>query len=340
MKEKNRLCSFILTAALMLLFMTLSVYAGPVGQTTISVEAGSGKKVKVKAASVTGANWYQYQISTDAGFSSVLQNRKSRKLSTTFRNLKPGTSYYVRARAYYKPLSGKRTFGAWSLSASVQAEGESTDPQQGQIQTQNQVQSQAQNQEKIHAGFYRKVGKSGTTQMKQIYLCTLGEDGKAVDSYLIFSEADIPAFMGEIRFSATLLKNGHYYCNTGFRSTDPLEVTYTVFSVDSGVRLIRGLYSWADCGSFDGGTSVQIREYVPAGRIDEGGKLLSSWQYPVTIGQVKDKYADVLKEYMAGEGLTFAFTERYGDTTYFTAKKSEGSLLYDNVLWESLPVMP
>ncbi len=120
MNRKRR--SQIWRLAPLLLFLSLflfaprRVYAGAIGQTTITVSAAGVNRIKVKAASSVGGDGYQYQISKDPAFSSVLENRKSQKSTCTFKNLRSDKVYYLRARAYAKK-GVKSSYGPWSKTA-------------------------------------------------------------------------------------------------------------------------------------------------------------------------------------------------------------------------------
>ncbi len=92
--------------------------ADAIGQTSVTVSANSSS-VSVSASAVYGANKYRFQIATDAAFSNVIEVKSKSKLTIKFTGLASGTTYYVRARAFNKDSSGKKSYGPWSSVASV-----------------------------------------------------------------------------------------------------------------------------------------------------------------------------------------------------------------------------
>lgn len=75
-------------------------------------------KAVVKAKKVSGAKGYQYKIALNKGFTKSAVTKTIAKQSYTFTNLKQGTKYYVKVRAY-KTVNGKKTWGKWSAVKAV-----------------------------------------------------------------------------------------------------------------------------------------------------------------------------------------------------------------------------
>ena len=192
--------------------------------------------------------------------------------------------------------------------------------------------------EKETAGFFRHETTDGAGRVKHsIWFCTLDEDGHITDSYCIDTFDYYTPETGGVfdvkktQFSACRLENGHYYCNLAYRTTDPLEVKYTVFSGDERVSLVTGVIAEADSGAM---TSVlSMHGYNPNGV----GDLIQTWGVGLTLDDISSDYQAALDRNMPGEGLVFAREEVFDDTVYFTAKNSPGELLYDSVEWEALP---
>ena len=194
--------------------------------------------------------------------------------------------------------------------------------------------------EKETAGFFRQETTDSAGRVRHsIWFCTLDEDGHITDSYCIDTFDFYTPETGGVfdvkktQFSACRLENGHYYCNLAYRTTDPLEVKYTVFSGDERASLVTGVIAEADSGAM---TSVlSMHGYTPNGV----GDLIQTWGVGLTLDDVSGDYQAALDRNMPGEGLVFAREEVFDDTVYFTAKNSPGELLYDSVEWEVLPDM-
>lgn len=121
---------------LMILVMTFGilsftpsrVQAVTIGQASVKVSSKSDSKIKVSVIPIVDANWYQYQIATDFSFNTVVKSKKSQKTEKSFTNLTAGTVYYIRVRAFYKPASGKKSFGSWSVTAAARTDPATQQP--------------------------------------------------------------------------------------------------------------------------------------------------------------------------------------------------------------------
>ncbi len=189
------------------------------------------------------------------------------------------------------------------------------------------------------AGFFRQETTDASGVVKHsIWFCSLDEDGKITGSYCIdtfnFSSPGSASVFDvkKTQFSACRLENGHYYCNLAYRTTDPLEVKYTVFDPE-GASLVMGLNAEADSGSME--PMLSMYGYQPNGV----GDLIQTWGVGLTLDDVSSDYQAALDRNMPGEGLVFVREEQFDNTVYFTAKNSPGELLYDSVEWEALPDM-
>ena len=89
-----------------------------VGKIT-GIKSQSSGKMSVKWAKNTKATGYQVQYSTRKSFSSAVTKtyRKNNVVSASYVNLKKGTTYYVRVRAYNKGTS--MIYGAWSPAKTI-----------------------------------------------------------------------------------------------------------------------------------------------------------------------------------------------------------------------------
>ncbi len=88
--------------------------AASLAKTVASVYALSETKIQITVTAVAGANMYQYQLAEDSAFQTGLRSKKSSSSVKKFGNLSAGQTYFVRARGYLKPQSGKRRYGSWS----------------------------------------------------------------------------------------------------------------------------------------------------------------------------------------------------------------------------------
>ena len=80
-----------------------------------SVTNVKGKKMTVKISKkVKGAAGYQITYATNATFKKNKKNVNMTSTSKTIKNLKKGTTYYVKVRAYAKDSKGKKVYGAYS----------------------------------------------------------------------------------------------------------------------------------------------------------------------------------------------------------------------------------
>ena len=80
-----------------------------------SVTNVKGKKMTVKISKkVKGAAGYQITYATNATFKKNKKNVNMTATSKTIKNLKKGTTYYVKVRAYAKDSKGKKVYGAYS----------------------------------------------------------------------------------------------------------------------------------------------------------------------------------------------------------------------------------
>ena len=106
-----------LTALLMFILPVSTAKAAVVSAPAVTATA-SGNKVTVSATSVAGANKYRYQISLNSSFTNIVETKSKAKLSIKFTDLDYNTTYYVRARGFYK-ADGSKEFGPWSSVVTV-----------------------------------------------------------------------------------------------------------------------------------------------------------------------------------------------------------------------------
>ena len=106
-----------LTALLMFILPVCTAKAAVVSAPAVTATA-SGNKVTVSATSVAGANKYRYQISLNSSFTNIVETKSKAKLSIKFTDLDYNTTYYVRARGFYK-ADGSKEFGPWSSVVTV-----------------------------------------------------------------------------------------------------------------------------------------------------------------------------------------------------------------------------
>lgn len=86
------------------------------------VKASSKTAIKIKWKKVKNAKGYQIKIATNSSFTKGLKTVNITKNTKTFKNLKRGTMYYVKVRAYIKSGSAKK-YGSWSKSKAVTTTG-------------------------------------------------------------------------------------------------------------------------------------------------------------------------------------------------------------------------
>ena len=106
-----------LTALLMFILPVSTAKAAVVSAPAVTATV-SGNKVTVSATSVAGANKYRYQISLNSSFTNIVETKSKAKLSIKFTDLDYNTTYYVRARGFYK-ADGSKEFGPWSSVVTV-----------------------------------------------------------------------------------------------------------------------------------------------------------------------------------------------------------------------------
>ncbi len=63
---------------------------------------------------VSGAAGYQITYATNKTFKKNKKNVNMTSTSKTIKNLKKGTTYYVKVRAYAKDSKGKKVYGSYS----------------------------------------------------------------------------------------------------------------------------------------------------------------------------------------------------------------------------------
>ena len=77
----------------------------------------------VKWTKVSGAKGYEVSVSTNKKFTSGTTKKgnvtSGSKISGTFKNLKKGTKYYVRVRAYKTDALGNKIYGSYSAVKSI-----------------------------------------------------------------------------------------------------------------------------------------------------------------------------------------------------------------------------
>lgn len=86
------------------------------------VKASSKTAIKIKWKKVKNAKGYQIKIAANSSFTKGLKTVNITKNTKTFKNLKKGTMYYVKVRAYIKSGSAKK-YGSWSKSKAVTTTG-------------------------------------------------------------------------------------------------------------------------------------------------------------------------------------------------------------------------
>ena len=86
------------------------------------VKASSKTAIKIKWKKVKNAKGYQIKIATNSSFTKGLKTVNITKNTKTFKNLKRGTMYYVKVRAYIKSGSAKK-YDSWSKSKAVTTTG-------------------------------------------------------------------------------------------------------------------------------------------------------------------------------------------------------------------------
>lgn len=79
-------------------------------------------KITVTVSKTAKAAGYQYAVATNKSFTKGKVAKTSSKTSCTFKSLKKGATYYVKARAY-KTASGKKVYGKWSAAKAVVVKG-------------------------------------------------------------------------------------------------------------------------------------------------------------------------------------------------------------------------
>lgn len=96
----------------------------------ITVKKGAIQKLTTKSGSLTvkwtkvsGAKGYEVSVSTNKNFTSGTTKKgnvtSGSKISGTFKNLKKGTKYYVRVRAYKTDALGNKIYGSYSTVKSI-----------------------------------------------------------------------------------------------------------------------------------------------------------------------------------------------------------------------------
>lgn len=79
---------------------------------TVSAKSDS---VQVTIKEVAGAEGYQVQYSTSKNFTKkTTKSRNTKNTKYTAKNLKGGTTYYVRVRAYTLDENGNKVFSKWT----------------------------------------------------------------------------------------------------------------------------------------------------------------------------------------------------------------------------------
>jgi len=84
-----------------------------------SVKNTGNKKVVIKYKKVADAKGYEVSYALDRGFKKSLKTKTTNKLSYTVKGLKPGSTYYVRVRAYKLDSTGKKIYGKYSAVKKV-----------------------------------------------------------------------------------------------------------------------------------------------------------------------------------------------------------------------------
>lgn len=91
----------------------------PKKATLTSVKSNKSKQLTIKWKKDSNVSGYQIQYSTSSKFTSkttkTVTISGSKYVQKTIKNLKSKKKYYVRVR-YYKTISGKKVYGAWSSS--------------------------------------------------------------------------------------------------------------------------------------------------------------------------------------------------------------------------------
>lgn len=90
----------------------------PAKATISSIKATGATKVAVTAKKLSGVKGYQVKYSQNSKFRKAKSVWTSKRAKTV-QELKPGTKYYVKVRAYKKTASGKKVYGPWSKTKTV-----------------------------------------------------------------------------------------------------------------------------------------------------------------------------------------------------------------------------
>ena len=119
MKRLLKILSIVTCLCVLLAIPTLASSVGtPVIKNMLSQSEGA---ISVQFNKITSVRGYQIEYSTDASFNSI-EKVSTTKTSYTKKNLKPGTKYYIRIRAY-RPQNNVTIYGDWSEVQSITTKG-------------------------------------------------------------------------------------------------------------------------------------------------------------------------------------------------------------------------